>query len=67
MEQLLEIRWELIAPLIVIQFVLLGIAMFDWAKAEEINGSRWVWFFVILLIGIIGPVLYFIFGRRQHE
>lgn len=67
MEQLAEINWALFAPLLIIQFILMAIAIFDWATAKEMNGPKWMWFCLILFLSIVGPVLYFIFGRRQHE
>ncbi|GAB3042520.1 PLD nuclease N-terminal domain-containing protein [Virgibacillus ainsalahensis] len=65
MEILNDINWVVIAPFIVIQGILLIVALIDWAKAEDINGPRWMWFFIIVFVNIIGPILYFIFGRRK--
>lgn len=67
MEELANIDWALIAPLIIIQFILMGIAIFDWATTDELNGPKWMWFCLIMFVQIIGPVLYFIFGKRQNE
>jgi hypothetical protein len=34
--------------------------------AEEIRGSRWLWSVVALVIFMgIGPIAYFIFGRKH--
>jgi hypothetical protein len=66
MEMLQEINWQLIAPLIVIQAILVLVAIIDWVKAEEFNGPKWIWFFIIVLGSMIGPIIYFIFGRRQR-
>lgn len=65
MQLLQEINWAIIAPFLVIQFILLIVALIDWLRNDETNGPRWVWLLMILFIGIFGPVLYFIFGRRQ--
>lgn len=65
MEVLHEINWQLVAPIIVIQAILALIALSDWIKAEEFNGPKWLWFFIIVFINILGPVVYFIFGRRR--
>ncbi|GAB3804099.1 PLDc N-terminal domain-containing protein [Virgibacillus kimchii] len=65
MEVLQEINWQLIAPLIVIQVVLALVALIDWVKADDFNGPKWMWFFIIIFINIFGPVIYFIFGRRR--
>jgi len=66
MEVFETINWALIAPLIIIQFILMIIALIDWLKTDEFNGSKWLWLFIILLIGYVGPILYFIFGRRKY-
>lgn len=66
MEILQEINWLLFAPFIVIQFILMVVALIDLIRNEKTNGPKLLWVFVILFISIIGPVLYFIVGRRSH-
>ncbi|GAA0442554.1 MAG: PLD nuclease N-terminal domain-containing protein [Bacillota bacterium] len=67
MQEMFEsINWAVITPLLVIQGILLIIAIIDWAKVEKTNGPRWMWFFIIIFIYTIGPIAYFIFGRRQQ-
>ncbi len=67
MEELLnEINWGIIMPLLVIQFLLVIIALIDWIRTEETNGPKWAWLLVILFISLLGPVLYFVIGRRQQ-
>lgn len=67
MEEIIKsINWALIFPLIMIQGILLIVAVIDWAKNQEnIRGNRYIWFFTIILLHIIGPILYFIFARRR--
>ncbi|WP_249872770.1 PLD nuclease N-terminal domain-containing protein [Oceanobacillus saliphilus] len=66
MQELMEsINWAIIAPFIMIQFILLIVAIIDLVKADETRGSKWMWVFIIVFINIVGPVLYFIFGRRR--
>ncbi|MBM7553753.1 PLDc N-terminal domain-containing protein [Thalassobacillus pellis] len=66
MAELFEtINWGLIAPIIVIQLILMVTALIDWARTENTNGPKMMWLFIILLLNIIGPILYFIFGRRN--
>jgi hypothetical protein len=33
-------------------------------SAEQINGLRWAWT-LICLVNVIGPISYFMFGRKQ--
>lgn len=60
-----EINWAVIAPFLIIQFILTIIALIDWFKTEKTNGPKWIWLLFILFISILGPVLYFVIGRRQ--
>lgn len=67
MENILHsINWAIVAPLIIIQFILVIVALIDWAKVQNTNGSKWLWFIIIIFLNIIGPILYFLFGRRQQ-
>lgn len=58
-------NFALLAPLLIIQFVLLIVAAFDLIRQEETNGPKWLWLIIILFVSTIGPIIYFIFGRRQ--
>lgn len=64
MEQL-ELNWGILAPLIIIQLIIMIIALLDWLKTKETNGPRWMWLPIILFISLLGPILYFVIGRRQ--
>ncbi|WP_102263207.1 PLD nuclease N-terminal domain-containing protein [Mesobacillus jeotgali] len=66
MELFADINWALIAPILVIQFILFVVAVVDLIKIEKTNGPKWVWAIVILVFNIIGPILYFVIGRRNQ-
>lgn len=66
MEVFAEINWGLVAPLIIINFIIMIFALVDWIKAEETNGPKFLWLPIILFLSLIGPVLYFVIGRRQY-
>ncbi|WP_066299468.1 PLDc N-terminal domain-containing protein [Bacillus sp. FJAT-29937] len=66
MESLLSINWAIIAPIIVIQLILLVIAVIDLVRIEKTNGPKWMWALIILFGNLIGSILYFIIGRRNH-
>ncbi|OGO15518.1 MAG: transcriptional regulator [Chloroflexi bacterium RBG_13_68_17] len=56
----------LLAPLVLIQLVLLVAGLLDLAKAERrTRGPKWLWAVVILFISILGPVIYFLAGREE--
>lgn len=61
----MEISWELIVPLIVLQLILMIVALLSWFKDEETNGPKWVWLIVIIFVNIFGPIFYFLFGRKK--
>lgn len=55
----------LIAPLIVLQFILFLVALVDLIRIPNTNGPKWMWAIIICVTGIIGSIVYFIVGRRQ--
>ena len=53
-------------PLLVVEIVLLFVAIIDLDRRRYVTGNnKLVWVLVIVIIGIIGPVIYFVFGRRK--
>lgn len=65
-DSLMEIsNWELLIPLIILDLILKIIALVDFLRYRKIREIPFVWLFVILLINIFGPVIYFIIGRRD--
>ncbi|WP_238403796.1 PLD nuclease N-terminal domain-containing protein [Paenibacillus paridis] len=54
----------IIAPIIVIQLILMVIALVLCAKAERTRGPKWVWVLIIIFVNIFGPIAFFIAGRR---
>ncbi|AND41053.1 MULTISPECIES: PLD nuclease N-terminal domain-containing protein [Cytobacillus] len=65
MEFLESINWAILAPIVIIQLILIAIAIIDLVKIEKANGPKWVWALIILFINLLGPIIYFIFGRRS--
>ncbi|WNS73858.1 PLD nuclease N-terminal domain-containing protein [Bacillus sp. DTU_2020_1000418_1_SI_GHA_SEK_038] len=66
MELLQSINWAILAPIIVIQLILLVIAVIDLVRIEKTNGPKWLWAIIILFVNLVGPILYFVVGRRNH-
>jgi len=53
-------------PLLIVEIALLFIAIIDLDRREHVTGNnKLVWVLVIVLIGIIGPIIYFVFGRKK--
>jgi len=65
MQELGNIPWALIAPVLVIQLILMIVALIDLAKIHATNGPKWLWLLIILLVSLFGPIAYFIVGRKQ--
>lgn len=59
-----QINWALIAPLLIVQVVLAIVALIDIARIHATNGPKWVWVLIVLFINTIGPIVYFIIGRK---
>ncbi|WHY84289.1 PLD nuclease N-terminal domain-containing protein [Neobacillus novalis] len=56
----------ILAPILIIQLILLIVAIIDLVRIERTNGPKWLWALIILFINIIGPILYFVIGRRSN-
>ncbi|WP_226035348.1 PLD nuclease N-terminal domain-containing protein [Aquibacillus saliphilus] len=56
----------ILAPIIIIEAILAIVALVAWFKTDETNGPKWMWLLLIIFIGVIGPILFFIIGRRQQ-
>ena len=64
-EELSAVPWAVIAPLLVVQFILLIVALLDLRKIHATNGPKIIWVFIILFVSLFGPIAYFIVGRKQ--
>lgn len=56
-----------IVPLLAIQIVLLAWALYDLTRpGRRVKGdSRILWAIVVIVIGVLGPLAYFLFGREE--
>jgi hypothetical protein len=66
MEFLENINFAILLPILIIQLLLLVIALIDLIRGGETQGPKWMWVLIIVLVNIIGPILYFVIGRRQR-
>ncbi len=62
----MPISWEIVAPIIVLDLILVITALVSCIKEQNTNGPKWVWVLIILFINLIGPVLYFVIGRKKQ-
>ena len=56
----------LLIPVFIIQLLLIIVALRDLLGRERVRGPRWLWFVVIVLVNILGPILYFLVGREEQ-
>jgi len=56
----------IVAPLVLLQVVLVVLALLDLRKQEKVKylGKR-LWAVFIVLVGIFGPLVYFMLGRAD--
>jgi len=56
----------LFVPLFVVEVGLMVVALLDIIKRERVRGgNKVVWILVVVLIGVIGPIAYLLFGRQE--
>lgn len=56
----------LLLPVFIIQLGLMIFALVDLIKNPHTNGPKWMWGVIIVVVNIIGPILYFVIGRRNY-
>ncbi|WP_341322023.1 PLD nuclease N-terminal domain-containing protein [Solibacillus sp. FSL H8-0523] len=66
MDQLANIPWALVAPLLVLQLVLALLAIVDIVRIHDTRGPKWMWVLISLFGSTLGPIAYFIIGRKSQ-
>lgn len=61
-----EIPWAVLAPVFILQLSLMVTALVSCIRQKETNGPKWLWILLILFVNIIGPILFFVIGRRPQ-
>ena len=58
-----------LAPLLLVQIAFAVFALRDLARPERRvrGGNKLVWVIVIVLGELLGPLIYFLFGRQEQE
>jgi len=56
---------KLLAPIIVIQLVLVIFTLFRLTRDKVKYLSKWGWALVIIFINLFGPIIYLIVGRER--
>lgn len=60
---------SLVLPLAALELILIIVALVDLVRREpdQVNGSKVMWTLIILFISTIGPICYFILGRKERN
>jgi len=58
---------QVLLPLAALELILMVAALVDLVRRgpARVRGSRVLWGLAIIVLQIIGPVAYFLFGRRE--
>jgi hypothetical protein len=56
----------LLLPVVLIQLILMATALTYLFRMDSARGKKWVWVPVIVLVNIVGPILFFAFGRKEN-
>lgn len=66
MDEFLAQYWQLLIPIVLIDFVLKIAALIDLIRREQVaGGKKWLWAIIILAINYFGPVIYLVLGRKE--
>jgi hypothetical protein len=55
----------LLIPVVLIELGLMITALVDLVRRAQTRGPKWAWALVIVLINFIGPIVYFVAGRKE--
>ena len=57
-----------LAPLIVVEIVLVAISLVDLARRKRVRGgNKLIWVLVTVGVQFIGPVIYLVAGRKEES
>ena len=55
----------LVAPLLLVWLVMLIAGLVDLVRRDQTRGPKWAWFLVVIFFSVLGPAVYFLFGRDE--
>ncbi len=55
-----------LVPVILLDLGLVIFALRDLSRRDRVNGPKWLWALIIVLIQLVGPLFYFVIGRRDE-
>lgn len=58
----------ILIPLVIIEWTLAIVALIHVIRHPNYRfGNRIMWILIVLFVQFIGPIVYFLFGRGEHE
>ena len=57
----------LLIPIVLVELALMITALVDLIRRRQTRGPKWAWVLVIVFINIIGPIVYFVAGRKEDQ
>ncbi|MFE6166901.1 PLD nuclease N-terminal domain-containing protein [Viridibacillus arvi] len=71
LEDLKDIDWmgvlPIILPFMAVGFILILIALLDLYRNRKTRENVFIWTLIILFCNTIGPILYFVIGRKDSR
>ncbi|MDH5159510.1 PLDc_N domain-containing protein [Bacillus sp. Gen3] len=61
-----SLLFQLLLPIIILQLILMITALSSLVKQQNTKGSKWLWAVIIIFVNLLGPVIYFVFGRKDR-
>jgi hypothetical protein len=52
-------------PILLLQLGLIVVALIDLFRRPATNGPKGLWVIIIVLVNFIGPIVYFLVGRKE--
>lgn len=66
METFLQENWLLLLPVLLLLLAFQVSALVNLIRRERVTGGKkWVWALIILISNPLGPLAYFVFGRKD--
>ncbi len=56
----------LLVPVVLIELGLMIAAIVDLIRRPHTRGPKWLWALIILFVNFVGPIIYFVFGRKEE-
>jgi Phospholipase_D-nuclease N-terminal len=56
----------LLIPLVIVQLGLMVFGLMDLIPREKLRGPKWAWILIVIFVNIFGPIIYFLFGRKEE-